>query len=458
MSKDTKIILWISFLGFCLSGVLVYPYGIMRDNMLLFAEKIFLGQPPDNWMGWFVPALQKLTYQITKLPHSIGFLHNILYWLAMPLIFLRWIKPAKHSLACYLVFAFSPAIFIMMMNISNNVLLLSFIAAALASFRMKNHFLWVIFLVCAALTRRDALLIALPLAALMTAQAFRPKAVIPGLALFLLFVIGISKPIENKNPAYGSRIDSISLINSFNLVGMSYLKNELLIPPHILSPRYQNDPAAALERIKKLPDIYNDEYFYRDFDLFNSGYWTSGLTLKESFPIYWNNLFLALRFRLGVLSGFLFRTGDLSYTEKYDEDILLQMGLSEYPMTPPLIEKIQFARKALGKVLEKTVPFFFQEWFYLVLALLSGFMLARYGSLFSPEDRFFCWGLLGTGLLFFALMSIAVVTVMFRFVMPANFLLWIVFVKTAAAVLPRWASPGQAQEYPGKSSTSHGIL
>lgn len=85
--KPYLSIIYTSIFGFFLTGILAYPYGINWDNSHVYYNLDIL----NNWMGWFYPSLWKYLIKIIRLKNSIGLLHNIFYWIGMPLIYINFI-------------------------------------------------------------------------------------------------------------------------------------------------------------------------------------------------------------------------------------------------------------------------------------------------------------------------------------------------------------------------------
>jgi hypothetical protein len=269
-------ILLISFSGIVLTGVAFYPYGIHRDSQASFAA-VYLGYESNtswvginNWMGWFTPFLWKSLYQATGLNHAIGILHNLVYWISMTIIYSNLFpKTESRRLFCayhywFVLFTFFPPILFMLSSITNNVLLLSFIAASLAALSFSNKaqskspiVVGIALLLAAAFIRRDAIIFILPVVLCFGAMLSKRSiltSVVAGLVFFMAFV-GIDKMVSARIDGYSNTIHSTEVISLFDFVGMSFFKQELLIPEPLLREEYQGpNRIKLLRRINNIVD------------------------------------------------------------------------------------------------------------------------------------------------------------------------------------------------------------
>lgn len=438
MNQDTPYlsIIYISIFGFFLTGILAYPYGINWDNSHVYYNLDIL----NNWMGWFYPSLWQHLINIMRLKHCIGLLHNIFYWIGMPLIYINFISAPllnKNYHYNYIIFAFCPSIVIFLTNITNNVLLLSFLALAIGSYTVfrKNKskiffLLSIILLIVSTFIRRDAIIISIPLLAYFLFTAFRSKIYAFLACILCIAATGGVNYLAKKNiKDYDSTINSIELITIYDITGMSYYKKELLIPDEILKEEYRgSNRSQVMEAVLSSTNIHIDfitfEYTGVNHMLLSGTSWKSGLTLKKALPIYMKNIPYYLFFRLKTMKRYLVEMNSL-YEPAFHKDILDREGLPKPPFNI-----IGFLRKVFIKATEIFLMFFFLQWFYFFLSIFSLYLLhsKRFSTIYPPQDRSFCTILIIIGCMGSLLSMISAVSIQLRYLMPANFLIWIAFI------------------------------
>jgi len=455
MSQKSNSLHWIivfALLGFMGTGFLFYPYGITRDSQASFTA-IFSGFDSNvswvginNWMGWFVPGLWKWLRSLTGLDSAIGVLHNLLYWMSMPLIYInlfprtesRWLFSPFNL--CFLAFAFFPPVLISLANITNNVFLLSTIAFALAilSFYPKYKTLWLLVatmgvLLVATFIRRDAFLFSMPLVIGIGTLLFRWKwvgALATGIIFFAGF-IGINKWAASGIEGYSGGINSTEIIAIFDLVGMSALKQEVLIPESVLKPEYQGEgKAKVLEQINAIKDLYNDHYFYHEFEVTRKPYWTNGLTLEKAIPVYIANWPLYLQFRANYVWQNFTRVDCMNQSAYFYYDLLQIIGLDAFPKLSPIVMKIQALRMKTGAMMQRFLPFLFQLWFYFALTLFCVYLILKRHSRAAAGwgiDGFLLFSL-GNIWMAIGLLCIASVVIQLRYPFAYAFFVWPIFV------------------------------
>lgn len=440
------------FTGFLGTGCLFYPYGITRDSQASFAA-IFSGFDSNvswvginNWMGWFVPGLWKWLRSLTGLDSAIGLLHNLLYWMSMPVIYINLFPrtESRRIFSAYnlwfVAFAFFPPMLLFLMSITNNVFLLSTLAFALAilSFYPKYKSRWLLVaamgvLLVATFIRRDAFLFSMPLVIGLGSLLFRWKwvgALATGIIFFAGF-IGINKWAASGIAGYSGGINSTEIIAIFDLVGMSAIKQEVLIPESVLKPEYQGKgKAKVLEQINAIKDRYNDHYFYHEFEVTQKPYWTNGLTLDKAIPVYMANWPLYLQFRANYVWQNFTRVDCMNQSAYFYYDLLQIMGVDAFPKLSPIVMKIQSLRMKTGVVMERFLPFLFQLWFYLSLTVVCIYLILK-----SRSRGVAGWGidgfllfLLGNIWMAIGLLCIASVVIQLRYPFAYAFFVWPIFV------------------------------
>jgi hypothetical protein len=447
-----KWLIWISLFGFLGTGILFYPYGITRDSQASFVA-IYLGYAGNeswvginNWMGWFVPGLWVWLRSFTGLDSAIGVLHNLLYWVSMPVIYINLFPrtESRRIFSAYnlwfLAFAFFPPLLISLANITNNVFLLSTLAFALAmlSFYPKYKSRWLLVttmgvLLVATFIRRDAFLFSIPLVIGLGSLLFRWKWV-GALAIGMIFFagfIGINKWAASGIEGYSSGINSTEIIAIFDLVGMSAIKQEVLIPESVLKPEYQGDgKAKVLVQINAIKDLYNDHYFYHDFAVTEKPYWTNGLTLDKALPVYMANWPLYLQFRANYVWQIFTRVDCMNQSAYFYYDLMQIMGVDAFPKLSPKVMKIQSLRMKAGAMMARFLPFLFQLWFYLALTVVCVYLILKRrlrGTQGWGIDGFLLF-LIGNIWMAIGLLCIASVVIQLRYPFAYAFFVWPIFV------------------------------
>ncbi len=450
--KNLPYILALSIFGFISTAILFYPYGITRDSQASFVA-IFLGYDSNvswvginNWMGWFVPGLWKWLRSLTGLDSAIGVLHNILYWVSMPVIYIN-LFPRSDSRRFFfsynlwfVAFAFFPPVLISLANITNNVFLLSTIAFALAilSFYPKYKSRWLLVatvgvLLVATFIRRDAFLFVMPLVLCLGALLNRQRlisAISSGIIFFAGFV-GINKWVASGIVGYSGGINSTEIIAIFDLVGMSAIKQEVFIPESVLKPEYQDaGKAKVLEQINAIKDLYNDHYFYHGFEVTEKPYWTNGLTLEKAIPVYLANWPFYLQFRANYVWQNFTRVNCINQPAYFYWDLMQIMGVDAFPKLHPFVMKIQSLRMKAGAIMERFLPFFFQLWFYFALSVVCIYLTLKRrlrDTAGRGIDGFLLF-LLGNIWLAIGLLCIASVVIQLRYPFAYAFFVWPIFV------------------------------
>lgn len=452
ISNQCKWVFFFAILGFMGTGCFFYPYGITRDSQASFTA-IFSGFDSNvswvginNWMGWFVPGLWKWLRSLTGLDSAIGVLHNLLYWVSMPVIYMNLFlrTESRRIFSAYnlwfVAFAFFPPMLVFLMSITNNVFLLSTIASALAilSFypRFPNRWLLVAtmgVLLVATFIRRDAFLFSMPFVIGLGTLIYRRKfvgALAAGMIFFAGFV-GINKWVASGIEGYSGGINSTEIIAMFDLVGMSALKQEVLIPESVLKPEYQDaGKAKVLEQINAIKDLYNDHYFYHEFEVTEKPYWTNGLMLDKAIPVYVENWPLYLQFRANYVWQNFTRVDCMNQSAYFYYDLMQIMGVDAFPKLSPIVMKIQSLRMKTGEMMERFLPFLFQLWFYLALTVVCFCLILKRRSLGAAGwgiDGFLLF-LLGNIWMAIGLLCIASVVIQLRYPFAYAFFVWPIFV------------------------------
>ncbi len=454
--------------GFIATGVLFYPYGITRDSQASFVT-VYLGFSANeswvglnNWMGWFVPSIWSGLRSLTGLNHVVGLLHNFLYWVAMPVLYRNLFPGSSNGRffsaysGWFVAFAFFPPVLLMLTSITNNVLLLSLIAVALAvlSFRLDTKRTWPVIaamavFLAAAFVRRDAVVFILPMVAALglLLASRRWLGGVGAVAVFLLLFVGIDKVATSRIKDYAEAINSTEVIAIFDAVGMSDIRQEVLIPDDLLKPEYRDaNRFRVLEQINAINvdgrrDLYNDHYFYHGFEVTERPFWTNGLNLAKALPVYLANWPTYLQFRAGYVWEKFTRVGWLTESAYFYPDLLDLMGVDAYPQLHPLVMKIQAGRVLAGKVIRTVFPFLLQLWFYLLLTVVCFFLLRRGSSSVPADVRAFLCLLLGVIWFAIAVLCVSSVVIQLRYPFAYAFFVWPVFVYLVRMrVMPRGGS------------------
>ena len=455
MSQKSNSFHWITLfaiLGFMGTGCFFYPYGITRDSQASFTA-IFSGFDSNvswvginNWMGWFVPGLWKWLRSLTGLDSAIGVLHNLLYWVSMPILYSNLFpKSESHRFFSaynlwFVAFAFFPPVLISLANITNNVFLLATIAWALAilsfypKFRNRGLLLATMgVLLVATFIRRDAFLFVMPLVLCLGSLLTRRRLISAISAGFIFFAgfIGINKWVASGIAGYSGGINSTEIIAIFDLVGMSAIKHEVLIPDSVLKPEYQDaGKAKVLEQINAIKDPYNDHYFYHEFEVTQKPYWTNGLTLDKAIPVYVENWPLYLQFRANYVWQNFTRVDCMNQSAYFYYDLMQIMGVDAFPKLSPIVMKIQSLRMKTGAIMERFLPFLFQLWFYLALTVVCVCLILKRRSRGTQGwgiDGFLLF-LLGNIWIAIGLLCIASVVIQLRYPFAYAFFVWPIFV------------------------------
>lgn len=400
-----KWIYFISFIGFIITGILCYPYGMHYDSKLVFMTQVVQNNNFGNWMGWFYPTLWKFLWSITKINNIIGVLSHLLYWISMPIIYIHLFKnPISEKLFhpfiyWYLLLALNPFVIGALLYTTNNSLVLSFVVFSLAlfllSFQYKNYFYMILslfILLAAAFTRRDSLILCIPLVWGYSCLFYKKSLIsVVTLAIFLgaFFSVNdfVTKNLKdyqyNINTSYETTIDTLGLISLYDLTAMSIYKKELLIPDSILQTNFQKENRFKIIDtltnigISKLAFEWNPfQNTVKEF-LKSNNVWHSGLELKEALPIYLENWPTYLWFKLNIFYGYL-------------------------------------------------IPL----WPFLILGVLSLYILyyQPLRFLFSADMRYLLTLLVITGFIFDIAVILSTVSIQYRYIITANLLIWIVFV------------------------------
>ncbi len=448
-------------LGFFVTGLFFYPYGIIRDSQTTMVAVLsesggggeigIMGgeawKRVNNWMGWVTPYLWKLIRSFTGLDYGIGLFHNLAYWVAMPILFLNLFphrgKSGWGDAVWFVPVAFFPPMMIFLVNITNNVLLLSLLllAGAILSLGTTPPKMWIavgvtVVLLMALGVRRDAFLFIFPFTAILGFYFTRRLLFSATFTFsFILLAFGLDKAVTSRIDGYHYGINSPQLLWLFDLTGMSNLEQRLLIPEQVLNDKLRGHRrGVAMEAIGKLPDIYNDRYFYHGFEITDYPYWFNGLTLKEVAPVYLRNFHTYLRFRAGFAKAKLFRhpheSGSglpaMNHPYLFDGDIAGVLGYSEHPIRGFTTPARQEIRMLWSHTIEKLAPFLFQPWFYL---LLTAGCLVSLRSLLGREESHLRWLLLSLITLCWvviAVLWVGGVSVQLRYEFPYLFFIWII--------------------------------
>ena len=318
-----KYIYLISIVGFILTGVLAHPYHMHWDSNYAFTKYSIEHLPPTNWMGWFYPYFWDLLYKITNNKLSIAIFHNLVYWISMPTIYINFFQKKEKIVKFntkyhywYIALISFPFAIGLLIGITNNILLASFLLLSVANFSVflnnKNKIFLIIsllLLLIASFVRRDALIIVVPIMIYFNLVFSNRKWLQTFLmsVLFLGMYSTINHSIVKNIPDYDQGISSIEVMTISDLTVMSYYKNELLIPDSVLKEEYRGENRNTVLQLIRSISIYELAFGWTPVQnqigplLVSETVWHSGLSLKQAFPIYLQNIPWYLWLKLNVL-------------------------------------------------------------------------------------------------------------------------------------------------------------
>lgn len=338
--KKNKIII-LSAIGFVITGILAYPFGIHGDSAYAFSCILADGHAKiNNWLGWYFPLLWEKLYKLTGIRHILGCYINLVYWIGVTLLYLHLFDARKHSLWLYVAFAWFPGTLCFIINITNNALMFVNLIMGLAFYavyRKKGAWYWlvlsIVFCIQCMFIRREAFIIAVPLVAIMfylLFKAFGKK--IAAAMLSFVATTGIFSLIwwaENSAtsqiPEY--RYTDASCIAFADMAGCSYLTGENQFPLSIFKDEYK-EGKQWMDAIMSIDKMSVDKREIREGDfMFRliKPYLKEGNMLRFSLPhqeilaFYCRNLPTYLSFRaryilhyLSDFSSFLYTSSDTS--------------------------------------------------------------------------------------------------------------------------------------------------
>ena len=335
--KKTKIII-LSAIGFVITGILAYPFGIHWDSAHTFSCILSDGHAKiNNWLGWYFPLLWEKLYKLTGIRHILGCYINLVYWIGVTLLYLHLFDARKHSLWLYVAFAWFPGTLCFIINITNNALMFVNLIMGLAFYavyRKKGAWYWlvlsIVFCIQCMFIRREAFIIAVPLVAIMFYLLFKafgkkPAAVMLSLAattgIFALVEWG-ENAATSQIPGYRA-LDALSCTSLTDMAACSYLTGENQFPLSIFKDEYKEgcqwmDTIMSADEAK----IINGDFMFHRLAPFVEGGDTYSLLLPrgEIGDFYCRNLPTYLWFRAKYISHFLYdfqnfliTTGDTSF-------------------------------------------------------------------------------------------------------------------------------------------------
>ena len=326
-----KYIYLISVIGFIITGVLARPYHMHWDSNYAFTKYSLDQLPPTNWMGWFYPYFWDLLYKITNDKLSIGIFHNLVYWISMPILYINFFQKREYITKFntkyhywYIALISFPFALGLLIGITNNILLASFLLLSVANFSIfltnKNKIFLIISLISLLIVsflRRDALIIVIPIMIYFN-LVFSNRKLLQTCLMSLLFLgmyslinYSVVKNIPNYNNSTASAsINTIELVTIYDLTVMSYYKNELLLPDSILKEEYRGENRNTILQLIRSISIYDLAFGWTALQnqigplLVSETVWHSGLSLKQAFPIYLQNIPWYLWLKLNMLYAY----------------------------------------------------------------------------------------------------------------------------------------------------------
>ena len=131
------------------------------------------------------------------------------------------------------------------------------------------------------------------------------------LGIYSLINYSVIKNIPNYNDSTVSQsINTIELVTIYDLTVMSYYKNELLFPDSILKEEYRGENRNTVLQLIRSISIYDLAFGWKPLQnqigplLVSDTVWHSGLSLKQTFPVYLQNIFWYLWLKLNMLFAY----------------------------------------------------------------------------------------------------------------------------------------------------------
>lgn len=424
-----------SILGFFLTGVLAYPFGLHWDSARTFSLILVNGNAYlNNWLGWYFPLLWEVLYKLTGVPHIMGCYINMIYWIGVTILYLNVFKDRHYSLIFYFLFAWFPGTLLFIINITNNALMFVTLLLGIALFayylncKRKWWFLISIIITLQCIfIRRDAFAIVVPLILVYFYILYYKKGRIQAVsysalsAIFLfVFIMSGEKQITSRIANY-EYMDALSVVTFQNMSAISYIKKEQKLPHYIFKTEYEDGEACLNDilRVNSGNDAKDSilcgdimfghiHRYVRGGDLLNIK-----LPVKDVFNFYVENMKDFLVYRIGFVLHFFSRS--FSFYMYANDDYIYY----DPPKPSPIIWAISYI---FGFILGPLKNMYFLSFILLILDYM-GFVRYR-----SYVDKLFIRSVIFISFLHTFICLMGSIDIQYRYLYPAYILQYLSFV------------------------------
>lgn len=430
-SKKTKIIIF-GIIGFFITGVLLYPYGIMWDSALVIKDILKGHALLNNWLGWYFPLIWEGLYRLTGVVHIMGSYILLLYWIGITILYINLFNVEKHSLWWYFLFAWFPGTLLFVLNITNNALMFVMMILGISFFAIysnKKHWIWAVLSILTIIQclfiRRESFIMVVPLVIMILYIVFlqnRKKwlAALYSIVIGLTVFIGIfftEKTVTSKIPNY-EYIDTMGFTCLFDMSAVTYLTGQMQIPNHIFKEEYA-DGKACFNRIMKTSEdsIWNGDIVLKTFvcPYTNVGYYQNLSLPKSDIKTFYSNNFLSwLKFRAQYSIRYFWFRQCMCYTVKAD---------NWHPYSTRNPKTIQVALSYVFPLLLGSLQFF-----YFLSIIFLFFDWKKWVSYRNKKERLFLFGLIVFSLFETGIVLLFSVDVQYRYLYPVCMLQYLIFV------------------------------
>lgn len=442
VKNKTIIIIFLSIIGFIITGIMSYPFAADYDSGHMISSMISDGHPRlTNWMGWYYPSLCFLLYKITGIELAVGIYQNMLYWISVCLFSLAIYRNTKHCFLWFILTAFFPGSLSLITNVANNALLFAntFFGISLYIFYYKVYrkrllgifALFVTFI--SIFIRREAIiyisfiLVGMVIVELLSRGIHIRKAIIYSLASTFAFlaIILLSEKLLTSNIKDYHYINSIDLIAMYDMNGMSHYKNDIVFPINVLKKDYQNrDTVKTL--IQKDSAVFENDY---------ASFWYLNLSTKKflvkidhKFPIYIANIKYYIMFRGKMIKDYLYMS------------MLNFCGGVKFKTKEIQPSKLYYFFAGLPIILGISYNFFACS---IIMLILSIKKIIPYSSRFHYAACSIIWILL---ILSFIMYLFSATSLQIRYIYPTCIFIFYLFIYSISLFVERYKITSQIQK------------
>ncbi len=437
LSKISKknIILILSALGFIVTGILFYPYGTFWDSARTLTYILTEGHANvDNWLGWYYPLLWEGLYKLTGIPNIMGTYINLIYWIAITILYLNLFNVDKRSLWWYLAFAWFPGSLMFIVNIINNALMLVMLLLGLAFLSLFSNMkkwwwaaLSIISIIQCAFIRRESFIIVIPLTFIILLIIFlhdqkKIKAIVLACITSLLIFIGVfstEKAITSRIPNY-NYMDALSITCLHDMSAVTYMTGKMCIPNNIFKEEYSDGKACYTDIMSM--ENGNDSIWHGDVMLHHIGpymkiedRYTLRMDKSDILSFYMSNLPRWLIFRVQYIVHYFWYRQQMWYTANRDDKMIL------YDVPSPNV-----IQKGLSGIIPALLGWL-QVFYYLSFAILcfDWKKLIRYNS---KNERILILSLIFVSFLESILVLFTSIDIQYRYLYPVCVIQYLLFI------------------------------